>query len=184
MCIRDSFFAVPWSGGVFVPINTRLAPPEVEYWISDSGSQILFIDDDFLPYLPKLRGKMPSVQHIIYVGDGAAPEGLMHYETLIQENDPAEDAGRCGEDLAGLFYTGGTTGVSKGVMLSHHNLLMNALFVIPAMGFSPETNWLHGAPMFHLADGTATFSVTMTGGTHTFIAVSYTHLTLPTIRLV
>ena len=60
----EYFFAVPWSGGVFVPINTRLAPPEVEYWISDSGSQILFIDDDFLPYLPKLRGKMPSVQHL------------------------------------------------------------------------------------------------------------------------
>ena len=117
------FYAVPWAGAVFVPVNTRLA----------------------------------------------APGGLMHYESLIEGAGPADASPRKGDDLAGIFYTGGTTGVSKGVMLSHHNLLMNALFVIPAMGFSPETNWLHGAPMFHLADGTATFSVTMTGGTHTFI---------------
>ncbi len=165
----EYFFAVPWSGGVFVPINTRLAPPEVEYWISDSGSQILFIDDDFLPYLPKLRGKMPTVQHIIYVGDGAAPEGLLHYETLIQENDPAEDAGRCGEDLAGLFYTGGTTGVSKGVMLSHRNLVSNAMHVIHEMDFSADMMWLHAGPMFHLADGTATFGATVLGAAHCFI---------------
>lgn len=165
----EYFFAVPWSGGAFVPINTRLAPPEVEYWISDSGSRILFIDDDFLPFLPSLKGKMPTVEHIIYVGDGDAPDGLLHYESLIRDNSPAEDAGRSGEDLAGLFYTGGTTGVSKGVMLSHRNLVSNAMHVIHEMDFTSDMVWLHAGPMFHLADGTATFGATVLGAAHCFI---------------
>ena len=41
----EFFQAVAWSGGVFVPINTRLAPPEIAYWLNDSGSEVLFVDD-------------------------------------------------------------------------------------------------------------------------------------------
>ncbi len=110
----EYFFAVPWAGCVFVPVNTRLAPPEVAYWLSDSGSRVLFIDDDFLPFLPRLEGQMPSIEKIVYVGDGETPPGLIHYESLIENNPPMTDSGREGEELAGLFYTGGTTGVSKG----------------------------------------------------------------------
>jgi long-chain acyl-CoA synthetase len=165
----EYFFAVPWAGAVFVPVNTRLAPPEVAYWLGDSESRVLFIDDDFLPFLPRLEGQMPSVETIVYVGDGEAPDGLVHYESLIEGSAPMEDAGRAGEDLAGLFYTGGTTGVSKGVMLSHRNLVSNALHVIPEMDFQEDMIWLHSAPMFHLADGTATFAATMLGGSHRFI---------------
>ncbi|MEC9346730.1 MAG: long-chain-fatty-acid--CoA ligase [Pseudomonadota bacterium] len=165
----EYFFAVPWAGGVFVPVNTRLAPPEVEYWLGDSQSRVLLVDDDFLHFLPKLEGHMPTVEKIVYVGDREAPAGLIHYESLVSGNSPAADAGRAGEDLAGLFYTGGTTGVSKGVMLSHRNLVSNALHVIHEMDFFDEMIWLHSGPMFHLADGTATFGCTMVGGSHRFI---------------
>ena len=163
------FFAVPWAGGVFVPVNTRLAAPEIAYWLNDSGSTVLFIDDDFLPMLERLRQNCPQLATVIYVGDGDAPSGLRHFEALIETSSEMAPADRKGEDLAGIFYTGGTTGVSKGVMLSHRNLLMNALFVVPALGFSDQTNWLHGAPMFHMADGTASFGVTMAAGSHSFI---------------
>jgi len=163
------FFAVPWAGAAFVPVNTRLAPPEVAYWLNDSGSRVLFVDDDFLAMLPALDGKLESVEKVFYVGDGPAPAGLGHFEALIDNHAPAEDAGRVGDDLAGLFYTGGTTGVSKGVMLSHVNLVANALNVTPVMGFDRHTNWLHAAPMFHLADGVGTFAVAMAGGSHCFI---------------
>ncbi|WP_416898132.1 MAG: AMP-binding protein [Minwuia sp.] len=165
----EYFFAVPWAGCVFVPVNTRLAPPEVAYWLSDSESRVLFIDDDFLPFLPRLQGQMPSVEKIVHVGNGAPPEGLIAYEKLIADNAPMEDAGRSGEDLAGLFYTGGTTGVSKGVMLSHRNLVSNAMNVMRDMDFEEDMIWLHSAPMFHLADGTATFAATMLAASHRFI---------------
>ena len=54
----EYFYAVPWAGGVFVPINTRLAPPEIAFWLNDSGSEILFVDDAFLAPLEALDGKL------------------------------------------------------------------------------------------------------------------------------
>ena len=59
------FFAVPWAGGVFVPVNTRLAAPEVAYWLADSGSRVLFVDDAFVPMLRDLKGKMDSVEKLV-----------------------------------------------------------------------------------------------------------------------
>src|SRR5260370_38433319 len=79
--------------------------------------------------------------------------------------------GRMGEamaapqDLAANFYTGGTTGRSKGVMLSHRNITANA-FKVLAEGVVPETAvYLHAAPMFHLANGSAMYSLFLSGGT-------------------
>ena len=165
----EFFFAVPWAGAVFVPVNTRLAPPEIAYWLNDSGSQVLFVDDTFVPALAALEGKLESIRQVIYLGDGPAPAGTRPYESLIEGQTPMPDAGRGGDDLAGLFYTGGTTGVSKGVMLSHTNLVVNALNITPFLHFDPWTNWLHAAPMFHLADGAGAFAVAMAGGSHCFI---------------
>ena len=165
----EFFFAVPWAGAVFVPINTRLAAPEIAYWLNDSGSLALFVDDNFLPLLPKLRPELTTVRHFVHVGDGPAPAGLVHYEALHDGSAAHADAERGGGDLAGIFYTGGTTGQSKGVMLSHGNLHANALNATIGLRFDRHTNWLHAAPMFHLADGTSTFAVTLMGGQHCFI---------------
>ncbi|MBM3492093.1 MAG: long-chain-fatty-acid--CoA ligase [Alphaproteobacteria bacterium] len=165
----EFFFAVPWAGAVFVPINTRLAVPEIAFWLNDSGSQALFIDDAFLPLLPRLKPALATVRHLVYLGDGPAPAGLTHYEALHDGAAAADDAERSGHDPAGIFYTGGTTGQSKGVMLSHANLHANALNAAIGLRFDRHTNWLHAAPMFHLADGTSTFAVTLMGGAHCFI---------------
>ncbi len=165
----EYFYAVLWAGGVFVPINTRLAPPEIAFWLNDSGSEILFVDDAFLAPLEALDGKLETVRTVIYLGDGETPAGMLNYEEILAAAAPVDDALRGHDDLAGLYYTGGTTGRSKGVMLSHRNLVSNALNVIPAFGFKHGTNWLHAAPMFHIADGLAAFGMTMVAGHHIFI---------------
>lgn len=144
----EYFFGVPWAGGMVVPINTRLAPPEIIFTLNDSEAKVLVVDDAFVDMLPALKGKMDSVTTIVFSGEGEMPEGCVSYEDLINNNEPAEDAGRAGEDLAGLFYTGGTTGRSKGVMLSHDNLLTNALNIINAVKIDAEVIYLHAAPMF------------------------------------
>jgi long-chain acyl-CoA synthetase len=162
-------YAMPWAGCVFVPINTRLAPPEIAYWLADSGAEVLFVDDALLEAVAALAGKTPSLRELIYIGAGDTPEGMHAYEDLIAEAEPIEDADRGNDDLAALYYTGGTTGISKGVMLSHRNIIANALNTIPAIDFRPDMRWLHAAPMFHIADGLAIFGVTMVAGRHIFI---------------
>ncbi len=165
----EYFFAVPWAGGMVVPINVRLAAPEIVFTLNDSESTVLIVDDAFAAVLPALEGKLDTVKTIIFAGEGETPKGCVNYEELITNNSPTVDAGRCDKDLAGLFYTGGTTGRSKGVMLSHDNLLSNALGMIPSLGISCDDIYLHAAPMFHLADCASTFATTLLGGTHCFI---------------
>ena len=165
----ESFFGLAWGGFVFVPINTRLAPPEIVFWLADSGCAGLLVDDAFVPVLPKVLPETPDMRHIVYIGDGPVPEGQLSYEALIAGAEPAADSGRCDDDMAGIFYTGGTTGRSKGVMLSHNNILSNAHNISTAVSFGEQTCYLHAAPMFHLADGAMTFIVTANGGRHVFL---------------
>lgn len=159
-------YGVAWAGAACNPVNIRLAPPEIAYTLEDSGSSVLLIDDAFSQMLPALRPLLTAVRHVVFIGDGPCPEDCLDYERLLAQSAPVPDANAGGDDLAGLFYTGGTTGKSKGVMLSHDNIVYNALNVLPALGYDDQSVYLHAAPMFHLADMASTFAVTMGAGTH------------------
>lgn len=147
----EFMYAVPWAGGIFQPINTRLAGPEVEYWLNDSEASILFVDTTFAPLVAQIRDRLAHVKHFVFVDEGETPEGYIPYAELV-DAEPVADAGRCNEDVAGLFYTGGTTGRSKGVMLTHTNLVVNSLQAVAVMGVQQKDRILHVAPMFHIAD--------------------------------
>lgn len=162
----EYFYAIAWAGAAVNPVNIRLAVPEIAYALSDSESRVLFIDDAFAPLLPTLRPLIDSVRHVIYMGDSSVPEGCIGYESLVAGAAAIDDRNAGGDRIAGLFYTGGTTGKSKGVMLSHDNLVYNALNVVPVMGYDEHAVYLHAGPMFHLADMASTFAVTMVGATH------------------
>jgi long-chain acyl-CoA synthetase len=155
----EYFFGVALAGAVFVPINTRLAMPEMVNWIEDSGSQSLFIDDDFLALLPDIMRAARCIRHVIYMGESSTPpSGVASHERLIAEHAPGGAAERHADDLAGIFYTGGTTGQSKGVMLSHRNLISSAYNTFSGCFLDEATRYVHAAPMFHLADGAFTFA--------------------------
>ncbi|UYN93091.1 MAG: long-chain fatty acid--CoA ligase [Enhydrobacter sp.] len=164
----ELMYALPWVGAVMVPLNTRLAAPEIEYILADSGAVALFVDGAMAHHLTALEGKTPGVRETIWLDDIASPDGILHYEDLAA-HDPVEDVEAANDDLAGLFYTGGTTGRSKGVMLTHTNLVVNALNAVAGIGFDTDTTYIHSGPMFHLADGASTFGVTMAGGRHAFV---------------
>jgi len=163
----ETLFAVPALGAIIVPLNTRLAPPEIAFMLQDSGAKLLLLDDTFAGLPVQLAG-LATVPDVVYLDDGPAPAGMREFESLLAE-PPADFGTAGGDDVAGIFYTGGTTGRSKGAMLTHRNLVANAAMVAPALGYRYDSIYIHAAPMFHLADGASTFAITMVGGTHVFI---------------
>ena len=143
--------ATLWAGGVVVPVNIRWAVPEIAESLAEGDARVLVVDDFFAGYLDGIREAHPRLQHVVHAGDGPIPDGALSVEDLIAGSEPMEDVRRGGSDLAGIFYTGGTTGRSKGVMLSHDNLLTSAMGGMLANPTPPDRVGLYAAPMFHLA---------------------------------
>ncbi|MEZ5726646.1 MAG: long-chain-fatty-acid--CoA ligase [Burkholderiaceae bacterium] len=166
----EYYYGCYWLGAVVVPMNLRWSPAENAYSLNDSGAQTLFVDDVFLKAMPAILAEAKGVRHFVFTGEGETPEGWHRHDELIAAHEPAEDAGAGGHDLAGIFYTGGTTGFPKGVMLSHLAIWSSGMAMAFNLGCSARTNYLHAAPMFHLADGAMSNCVTVAGGSHSFIA--------------
>ncbi len=175
--------AVPWGGGVMNPCNTRWSAAEILYALNDSGSTILLVDENFRALVEQVRGEATTLREVIYCDDGgdgddgsdgapgtrAVPPGMHGYEALLAATAPVPDAMRRGEDLAGIFYTGGTTGFPKGVMLSHANLCSSGL-ALHAEGLATRGGtYLHAAPMFHLADMGLAMPHWIEGNTHAVV---------------
>jgi len=165
----EFYFAGFWGGAIVVPMNLRWSAPENAYSLNDSGAEVLFVDDAFLPMVAAIMAEAKEVKTLVYIGDGETPQGYLNYEEIIANSDPIEDAGRNGNDLAGLFYTGGTTGFPKGVMLTHLSLWSSAMALISELELGQSTVYLHAAPMFHLADWSTSLATMLVGGVHVFI---------------
>ena len=135
----ELYCGVSMAGRVQVPLNFRWAEPELAYALEDSGARILFCDRD------------PGV--LADLVDRVVRIDLGEYDAMIAAATAAEfDDDAVGEhDLAGLFYTGGTTGVSKGLMLTHRNLVANAWNMQITQPLTADDRYLVMAPMFHAA---------------------------------
>jgi len=125
--------AIQALGAVPVPVNYRYVKNEVEYVLENSDAQGFLFEDEFLPLVKEIRGSLPQIKfYVIQTGrygqkpTVAPPPGLLHYEDLIRTSSPKEPRVEVGlDDLAVLIYTGGTTGRSKGVMLTYLNFIAN-----------------------------------------------------------
>ncbi|MQY07649.1 acyl-CoA synthetase [Actinomadura macrotermitis] len=163
---HEYLMATWWIGAVVVPLNIRWAVPENLYALRQSGARVLLVDEAFAPLVPDLSEDLDIVVHC---ADGPAPPGMLAYEDLAGD-DPVPDGRYGGDRLAGIFYTGGTTGFPKGVMLSHANLLVSAMGSQAAVDFVvPGGRLLHASPMFHLADLAAWVAQCLVGGAHVII---------------
>ena len=159
--------AILWAGGVMNPCNTRWSKAEIIYSLVDCESSILIIDDNFIGMLPELLAGSPTIKKVVHFTKGAPAAGAVGYEDLALNATAAPDAMRADEDLAGVFYTGGTTGFPKGVMLTHSNLFASALMFLAEGNLdSRPTCYLHSAPMFHLADFGLTIPYYLRGAKH------------------
>lgn len=147
----EYFYGVWWAGATVNPVNIRWSAAEMAYSLDNCSTEVLLVDDQFLPLVDSLRQSSRAVKTWIYMGEGQAPAGMLDYEALLREAAPVPDARSNGEDLAGIFYTGGTTGMPKGVMLSHAALAINAQVGLLGTYFDEQARPLQVAPLFHLA---------------------------------
>ncbi|GAA4835486.1 long-chain-fatty-acid--CoA ligase [Saccharopolyspora rosea] len=107
----ELLFACARSGAVFVPVNWRLAPDEVEYILRDSSAELLFVEEEFLPVARALRAELPELRDVVPVGE------LREWR---ETGAGTELPGGCDpDDPIAQMYTSGTTGYPKGVVLAH-----------------------------------------------------------------
>jgi long-chain acyl-CoA synthetase len=161
----EFFYAVPWAGGMMCPLNVKLSATELTEILVDAAIDTIIVDDAFLDMGRTLRERVPTLRNIIHAGPGSAPVGFIAYEDLIAGSPPLREHFCREDDVACLYYTGGTTGKMKGVMLTHANVFANAINFGLASGVSDQDRFLHCGPLFHVAAGSRVFNAGTFGAT-------------------
>jgi long-chain acyl-CoA synthetase len=153
----ELYQAVPGAGMALVALNQRHTAAELAYALQDSGARVLFVATG-IEYPDGI------VEHVIDLEDG--------YEALLAGAPAVEFPDELpAQTVAGLFYTGGTTGAAKGVILTHRNLVANAFHFQAQFAFRPDTCWLVAAPLFHAAGSIAVLATVWHGGCQAMLPV-------------
>jgi long-chain acyl-CoA synthetase len=157
-----------WMGAVPVPVNYRLAPPEIAYVLDNAECQRLIVEDVFAELLdsPDLA---PWSDKLLLVAASRVDCPWPQYEPLLEDAAPLPAHDSTEDEEAVLLYTGGTTGRPKGVRLSHRNVVANGFQVGFECHAKADDVYLHVAPMFHSADLLAT-AYTMAGAAHALLS--------------
>lgn len=176
----ELMYAVHWCGGVLVPLNTRLALAELQEIAEHAEIEIVVTDGHYRTAAHGLATRKDG-SVLVDIGTTPNPEAATNYEELTRF-DAIPHAATSGWETAALFYTGGTTGRPKGVMHSHHAMVMQCVNLVAELHFNEETVHLHSGPMFHMGDCMTGHSVTLAGGTHTFLSQFDTEGLLRSVR--
>jgi len=168
--LLEAYYGVLEAGAILNPINIRLAPREIAYILDHAGSKVVFFHRDFTPLVESIVPQLSmKPRFVVMEGD---PGGVAQdeYEALlaagstqpiepeIDENAPAE-----------LFYTSGTTGLPKGVVLTHRSLYLHCLYAELGIRFLEDDVVLHVVPLFHVNGWGTPHFVTMIGGQHVML---------------
>lgn len=158
----QTVLAIAWADAVVVPVNTRWSLPEIADSLDEAGAKLLVVDDGFLELGRKLAAASPSLS-LVTAGEGPDHNGLPAILEMAESGPAVADAHRGGASIAGLFYTGGTTGRSRGVVLSHDAINTSALGFTAAQPFDPASVCMVAAPMFHLAQFSGWVAASLVG---------------------
>jgi acyl-CoA synthetase (AMP-forming)/AMP-acid ligase II len=146
----EVYLAAGKSGLVVTPLNFRLSDAEIAHIIEDSGANLLLAGDGQEERALELREELGGVAH--WIALEGAPERWLSYENLLRGASAADPQLPVDENaMAILMYTGGTTGLPKGVMLSHRNLLVSARACSDGLGLHDEDVECYVLPLFHIA---------------------------------
>lgn len=147
----ETVFALNKIGAVFLPLNYRLAPAELEYIIGNAEARSLVTEPEFREGMDKVVGALPALERKVLVG-GEATGGWLAYEELIERHlgarVPDADVGE--DDLQRLMYTSGTTSRPKGVQITYGNLWWKNIGLIIEFGITNADKTIIGGPLYHV----------------------------------
>ena len=144
--LLEGYFAVPLAGGIIMPLNVRLHQSELEVILKHSSPSVLLYEEDFAATVNYLRGAVAGCRFIAIDGPG------QHTLSALMDIDPIAIPNLMSVDetnIAELFYTSGSTGQPKGVMLSHRSLYLHALSLAGSLDHDDRQTILHTIPLFH-----------------------------------
>jgi long-chain acyl-CoA synthetase len=156
--------------GIINPLNLRLNPKELAFILNDSGSKVVFTDWLFSGIIEQARPELETVTHVVLVGEGDVPHDVA-YEDLLRAGEPVVPEEPEEEDPVVLMYTGGTTGLPKGALMSQRAEMLNLYHVSLEVRLDESRIFLHQAPMFHAASISPTLGIPASGGVSVFVPV-------------
>lgn len=169
----ETYFAAAGIGAILCPLNYRLSPKELAFMLRDSGSRWLIVSSSFASLVEGVLKEDTCLEGILWLGETpslAVKLATYQYEETIDSYQGAFKPHPVFKNqTAHLYYTSGTTGRPKGVMLTHGNVCLHALGTIAELKLVDTDVWGHIAPMFHLADAWAVFAITWVGGCHVMV---------------
>ncbi len=166
----EFWYAVLWAGGIVAPQNFRFAPREILHCLQDLDGIWICTDKACLPTIEEIRPVVPGVRGLFYIGDGECPPDYVRYEALRKGDGSAVVDEPLVNDPAMIYYTGGTTGVSKGVLFTHAQILSAAQqWAAGIRSMHAADTYLHVAPMFHMGDGVMCYVTAMKTCCNAFI---------------
>ncbi|MCZ0738470.1 malonate--CoA ligase [Phreatobacter sp. AB_2022a] len=159
------YLATVRAGGVYLPLNTAYTLAELDYFIGDAEPSLIVCDPARRDGVAAIAAKIGAgVETLDAQGGGSLTEAAR----LAPESFPTVP--RAGDDLAAILYTSGTTGRSKGAMLTHDNLVSNALTLREAWRFGPDDVLIHALPIYHTHGLFVACNVTLfSGGSMIFL---------------
>jgi fatty-acyl-CoA synthase len=181
----ESYLAAAKAGAVLAPINYRLSPKEISFILDNSDSKALIIESDLYQTMQSVAEKRPGLELIVITRespDVELAENSVTQEDLMKDLADLPELKIQDDEMGHLYYTSGTTGQPKGVVLTHRNSYIHAKNAVEEIELSPNDRWLHVSPMYHLADSWSTWAITLAGGTHIFVPEFNAEKVLETIQ--
>jgi long-chain acyl-CoA synthetase len=145
----ELYHAAYLGAAIINPLNLRLAAQELEYILQDSGTQVCFVDQFFAPLVEQVRQKV-NLQTVVLLGEGDVPHDV-NYDQLLESCGPVIPDEPEETDPVVLMYTGGTTGLPKGVLLNQRAEMLNVYHGMSVFPLDIESVYLVQTPMFHAA---------------------------------